>query len=124
MQQRRRIGTGSYQEKPKILLLDEAFLVALDSRYSQRKAFELVIGALASVWPGTIFMVTHDFKRKASTSATRLWVFDKVRHDPHAPNLFGSHNHVYLSLHPKIKNVKQSSAIDFEKSTPNYKRVK
>jgi len=37
----------------------------------------------------TIFMVTHDLK-EAFYLGTRLWVFDKLRHDPQAPNRYGA----------------------------------
>ena len=37
----------------------------------------------------TIFMVTHDI-REGFYLGTRLWVFDKHRMDPHAPNAFGA----------------------------------
>jgi NitT/TauT family transport system ATP-binding protein len=34
-------------------------------------------------------MVTHDLE-EGFYLGTRLWVFDKTRNDPHAPNRFGS----------------------------------
>ena len=34
-------------------------------------------------------MVTHDIK-EGFYLGTRLWVFDKVRQDPHAPQAFGA----------------------------------
>jgi NitT/TauT family transport system ATP-binding protein len=37
----------------------------------------------------TIFMVTHDLK-EGFYLGTRLWVFDKLRHDPHAPQRYGA----------------------------------
>ena len=49
---------------------------------------ELVLG-LWREYGLTIFMVTHDLQ-EGFHLGTRLWVFDKTRHDPHAPNRFGS----------------------------------
>ena len=37
----------------------------------------------------TVFMVTHDLSEGFSLG-TRLLVFDKVRHDPQAPNAYGA----------------------------------
>jgi NitT/TauT family transport system ATP-binding protein len=37
----------------------------------------------------TIFMVTHDI-REAFKLATRVLVFDKVRHDPDFPDAYGA----------------------------------
>ena len=37
----------------------------------------------------TIFMVTHDLK-EGFHLGTRLWVFDKLRNDPQAPNAYGA----------------------------------
>jgi NitT/TauT family transport system ATP-binding protein len=37
----------------------------------------------------TIFMVTHDLT-EGFYLGTRLWVFDKVRHDPQAPGAYGA----------------------------------
>ena len=34
-------------------------------------------------------MVTHDIK-EGFYLGTRLWVFDKTRHDPQAPNAYGA----------------------------------
>jgi len=34
-------------------------------------------------------MVTHDIK-EGFHLGTRLWVFDKLRHDPQAPNAYGA----------------------------------
>ncbi len=49
---------------------------------------ELVLG-LWRKYQLTVFMVTHDL-REGFHLGSRLWVFDKVRHDPHAANRFGS----------------------------------
>jgi NitT/TauT family transport system ATP-binding protein len=37
----------------------------------------------------TIFMITHDLKESFELG-TRLLVFDKIRHDPQAPEAYGA----------------------------------
>jgi NitT/TauT family transport system ATP-binding protein len=72
--------------RPRILLLDEPF-GALDPGI-RADMHELVI----NLWREhrlTVFMVTHDLK-EGFYLGTRLWVFDKLRHDPDAPNHFGA----------------------------------
>jgi len=72
--------------KPRILLLDEPF-GALDPG-TRTDMHQLVL----SLWREhrlTVFMVTHDLK-EGFFLGTRLWVFDKVRHDPQAPAAFGA----------------------------------
>ena len=72
--------------KPRILLLDEPF-GALDPGI-RADMHELVL----DLWREhklTIFMVTHDLK-EGFHLGTRLWVFDKPRHDPHAPEAYGA----------------------------------
>jgi len=72
--------------KPRILLLDEPF-GALDPGI-RSDMHELVL----SLWREhklTVFMVTHDIK-EGFYLGTRLWVFDKTRHDPQAPGAFGA----------------------------------
>ncbi len=73
-------------EQPRILLLDEPF-GALDPGI-RADMHQLVL----NLWREhklTVFMVTHDLK-EGFYLGTRLWVFDKVRHDPHAPNAYGA----------------------------------
>jgi NitT/TauT family transport system ATP-binding protein len=72
--------------KPRILLLDEPF-GALDPGIRGD-----MHGLLLDLWHTqklTVFMVTHDLK-EGFYLGTRLWVFDKVRHDPHQPQSFGA----------------------------------
>ncbi|PTY37641.1 lauroyl acyltransferase [Saccharospirillum sp. MSK14-1] len=72
--------------KPRILLLDEPF-GALDPGI-RADMHELVL-KLWRDYKLTVFMVTHDIK-EGFHLGTRLWVFDKLRHDPHAPNAYGA----------------------------------
>ncbi len=72
--------------RPRILLLDEPF-GALDPGI-RADMHELVLG----LWREhklTVFMVTHDLK-EGFYLGTRLWVFDKLRRDPEAPNRYGA----------------------------------
>lgn len=85
MQQRLAIAQ-SFIMKPEILLLDEPF-GALDPGI-RGDMHELVL----KLWRETgttIFMVTHDLK-EGFYLGTRLWVFDKLRHDKQAPGRFGA----------------------------------
>ena len=85
MQQRLALAQALLTQ-PKILLLDEPF-GALDPGI-RKDMYELVLG----LWEAhqlTIFMVTHDLS-EGFYLGTRLWVFDKVRHDPHEPDAYGS----------------------------------
>lgn len=85
MQQRLALAQALIK-KPKVLLLDEPF-GALDPGI-RKDMHELVLG-LWQKYHLTVFMVTHDL-REGFHLGSRLWVFDKVRNDPHAPNRFGS----------------------------------
>lgn len=85
MQQRLAIAQA-LMKSPKILLLDEPF-GALDPGITQ-DMHKLV----KDIWQKnklTIFMVTHDIQ-EGFELGSRLWVFDKVRHDPQAPNAYGA----------------------------------
>ncbi|TFH74831.1 ABC transporter ATP-binding protein [Gammaproteobacteria bacterium LSUCC0112] len=101
MQQRLALAQALIK-RPKILLLDEPF-GALDPGI-RKEMHELVMG-LWRQYGLTIFMVTHDLK-EGFELGTRLWVFDKVRVDPHAPNRFGSTITYDLSLNSKDKALK------------------
>lgn len=72
--------------KPRILLLDEPF-GALDPGI--RKDMHALVLELWREYNLTVFMVTHDLP-EGFYLGTRLWVFDKVRHDPDAPNAYGA----------------------------------
>jgi NitT/TauT family transport system ATP-binding protein len=85
MQQRLSIAQSVICE-PKILLLDEPF-GALDPGITA-DMHEIIL----RLWQAnrmTIFMVTHDLKESFQLG-TRLLVFDKRRHDPHAPERYGA----------------------------------
>lgn len=85
MQQRLAIAQALIK-RPKVLLLDEPF-GALDPGI--RKDMHKLVLDLWQKYQLTVFMVTHDLT-EGFYLGTRLWVFDKVRHDPHAPERFGS----------------------------------
>jgi NitT/TauT family transport system ATP-binding protein len=85
MQQRLSIGQSVIRE-PRILLLDEPF-GALDPGITA-DMHRLII----ELWAAnqmTIFMITHDVQESFKLG-TRLLVFDKVRHDPQAPDRYGA----------------------------------
>ncbi|MBM7060379.1 ABC transporter ATP-binding protein [Pseudomonas sp. UL073] len=85
MQQRLAIAQALIT-KPRVLLLDEPF-GALDPGI-RKDMHELLLG----LWHETqltVFMVTHDLSEGFSLG-TRILVFDKLRHDPHAPNAYGA----------------------------------
>ena len=95
MQQRLALAQALIKN-PKILLLDEPF-GALD--VGIRLDMHELIHELWQEHGLTIFMITHDLK-EGFKLGTRLWVFDKVRHDPQAPEAYGA-NIVYdLPLQP------------------------
>lgn len=85
MQQRLALAQ-SLIKKPRILLLDEPF-GALDPGI--RKDMHHLVLRLWREHQLTIFMITHDIK-EGFYLGTRLWVFDKDRYDPHAPNAYGA----------------------------------
>ncbi|WP_158971931.1 ABC transporter ATP-binding protein [Paraglaciecola sp. L3A3] len=85
MQQRLAIAQA-LMKAPKVLLLDEPF-GALDPGI-RGDMHELI----HDIWQKnklTIFMVTHDIK-EGFELGSRLWVFDKLRDDPQAPNAYGA----------------------------------
>ena len=85
MQQRLAIAQALIK-KPRILLLDEPF-GALDPGI--RKDMHQLIQQLWLEQKLTVFMITHDLS-EGFQLGSRLWVFDKYRHDPQAPERFGA----------------------------------
>ncbi|MBI2800898.1 MAG: ATP-binding cassette domain-containing protein [Gammaproteobacteria bacterium] len=85
MQQRLALAQALIAE-PRVLLLDEPF-GALDP--GSRADMHVLVRDLWRRHGLTVVMVTHDLKEGFSLG-TRLLVFDKVRHDPQAPNAYGS----------------------------------
>jgi NitT/TauT family transport system ATP-binding protein len=85
MQQRLAIAQALMMH-PRMLLLDEPF-GALDPGI--RQDMHELITRLWWEQELTIFMITHDLK-EAFELGTRLWVFDKLRHDPQAPEAYGA----------------------------------
>ena len=111
MQQRLAIAQALIKH-PRILLLDEPF-GALDPGI--RKDMHKLVLDLWKKHKLTIFMVTHDL-HEGFYLGTRLWVFDKTRHDPHAPERYGSTITFDLPVgktdHQDYQQIKQS----FDKS--------
>jgi NitT/TauT family transport system ATP-binding protein len=85
MQQRLAIAQALIM-KPRVLLLDEPF-GALDPGI--RKDMHALLLELWRETRLTVFMVTHDLS-EGFNLGTRLMVFDKIRHDPHAPGAYGA----------------------------------
>ncbi|UGA51155.1 MULTISPECIES: ABC transporter ATP-binding protein [Dickeya] len=85
MQQRLALAQALIK-RPRILLLDEPF-GALDPGI--RAEMHQLISQLWRENCLTIFMITHDLKEGFSLGS-RLWVFDKLRQDPQAPDAFGA----------------------------------
>ena len=85
MQQRLAIAQALIM-KPRVLLLDEPF-GALDPGI--RKDMHALLLDLWRETRLTVFMVTHDLS-EGFNLGTRLMVFDKIRHDPHAPGAYGA----------------------------------
>ena len=107
MQQRLAIAQA-LMKSPKILLLDEPF-GALDPGI-RADMHELI----HDIWQKnnlTIFMVTHDIK-EGFELGSRLWVFDKVRHDPQAPNAYGAQITFDLSLNTESSKVAAKTTIE------------
>jgi len=106
MQQRLSIAQ-SVIRRPKILLLDEPF-GALDPGITL-DLHKLIL----EVWAAnemTIFMITHDIKESFQLG-TRLLVFDKVRHDPQAPDAYGARVTYDLKLKPRAERAAALEAL-------------
>lgn len=95
MQQRLAIAQALVMQ-PRVLLLDEPF-GALDPGI--RKDMHALLLELWRETRLTVFMVTHDLSEGFSLG-TRLMVFDKTRHDPHAPMAYGARVTYDLPLNP------------------------
>ncbi|MEO1092721.1 MAG: ATP-binding cassette domain-containing protein [Pseudomonadota bacterium] len=85
MQQRLAIAQALVRE-PRVLLLDEPF-GALDPGI--RLDMQQLLLRLWGRTGMTVFMVTHDLG-EAFKLGTRVLTFDKVRHDPQAPERYGA----------------------------------
>lgn len=85
MQQRLAIAQAVIAE-PRILLLDEPF-GALDPGITAD--MHALILRLWAEHRMTVFMVSHDI-RESFQLGTRLLTFDKLRHDPQAPEAYGA----------------------------------
>ena len=94
MQQRVSIAQSVICE-PRLLLLDEPF-GALDPGLTAD--MHKLILELWSANRMAVFMTTHDLQ-EAFHLGTRLIVLDKVRHDPQAPDAYGSRVTYDLRLH-------------------------
>lgn len=97
MQQRLAIAQALLK-RPQLLLLDEPF-GALDPGI--RGDMQALLTELWVEMGMTIFMVTHDIE-EAFKLGTRVLVFDKVRHDPDAPERYGAT--ITYDLHLDRKN--------------------
>lgn len=111
MQQRLAIAQ-SLVMRPRILLLDEPF-GALDPGI-RNDMHQLIL----ELWQRerlTVFMITHDI-REGFSLGTRLLVFDKVRHDPHAPQRFGARITYDLPLHGRSRILAKEVAVAVQAS--------
>ncbi|MCU4675203.1 ABC transporter ATP-binding protein [Catenovulum sp. 2E275] len=115
MQQRLAIAQA-LMKSPKILLLDEPF-GALDPGI--RKDMHQLIRKVWKENKLTIFMVTHDIQ-EGFELGSRLWVFDKVRHDPQAPTAYGAQITYDLKLNDSKKQLEgQAIAEKFSQKVVN-----
>jgi len=85
MQQRLAIAQAVIAE-PRILLLDEPFGALDPGITADMHALILQLWAEHRM---TVFMVSHDI-RESFQLGTRLLTFDRVRHDPQAPEAYGA----------------------------------
>jgi NitT/TauT family transport system ATP-binding protein len=106
MQQRLAIAQALVK-RPKLLLLDEPF-GALDPGI--RADMHALLLELWREMSMTVFMVTHDIN-EAFRLGTRLLVFDKVRHDEHAPEAYGATITYDLPLKTKADKMSASAEL-------------
>lgn len=102
MQQRLAIAQALIK-KPRILMLDEPF-GALDPGI--RKDMHALIHELWQEQNLTVFMITHDLS-EGFQLGSRLWVFDKTRHDTQAPERFGAQVTFDIPLQQGLANEEQ-----------------
>jgi NitT/TauT family transport system ATP-binding protein len=95
--------------QPRVLLLDEPF-GALDPGI--RKDMHALLLELWRETRLTVFMVTHDLSEGFSLG-TRLMVFDKTRHDPHAPMAYGARVTYDLPLNPARRALRSADDAAF-----------
>jgi NitT/TauT family transport system ATP-binding protein len=106
MQQRLSIAQSMICE-PGILLLDEPF-GALDPGITAD--MHKLILELWSQTAMTVFMITHDIK-EGFHLGTRLLVFDKVRHDPQAPDAYGARITYDIPLRRRVSSARPRLAL-------------
>jgi NitT/TauT family transport system ATP-binding protein len=104
MQQRLAIAQALVKH-PRILLLDEPF-GALDPGI--RLDMHTLVTRLWQERGLTIIMVTHDI-HEAFKLSTRVLAFDKRRHDPHAPDRFGSTATYDVPLECKTRAMREAA---------------
>jgi len=113
MQQRLAIAQALAM-KPKVLLLDEPF-GALDPGI--RTDMHAILIRLWRATGMTVFMVTHDIG-EAFKLATRVLVFDKVRHDPEFPSAYGATITYDLLLDRQARQEAAAAAISQIQNAP------
>ncbi len=114
MQQRLAIAQA-LARRPRVLLLDEPF-GALDVG-TKAQMHELII----KLWREskmTVFLVTHDIQ-EGFRLGTRLLVFDKVRHDPQAPNAYGASITYDLTLDRNKHGAAAAAVLDLPPTPSN-----
>ena len=112
MKQRLAIAQALIRQ-PRILLLDEPF-GALDPGI--RADMHQLILKLWREHNLTVFMVTHDLS-EGFYLGTRLWVFDKLRRDPHAPEAFGASITYDLPVTRRPAEVREIDVLEEIKAT-------
>lgn len=113
MQQRLAIAQALIK-KPRILLLDEPF-GALDPGI--RKDMHKLIHELWQEQQLTVFMITHDLS-EGFQLGSRLWVFDKTRHDQQAPERFGAQITFDIPLNHEQDGMEQLAELQARRQEP------